>query len=65
MIRFEFNIISDAGQRHDATASARRTEFAGFQSGREKISTRRRVSFRGGIGFARFCPRCAGKKEAA
>ena len=66
MIRFELNIECDDGQRQKAVASVRRAEdVSAFQSERQNLSKRRRLSFRGGIGFAVFCPRCQAGKEAA
>jgi hypothetical protein len=64
MIRFELNIVCDDGQRQRVVASARRgRDVSAFQSERQNLHRSRRVSFRGGIGFSVFCPRCAGRKE--
>ena len=65
MIRFELNIVCDDAHRQRAVASARRgNQDSAFQSERANQHKRRRVSFRGGFGFAAFCPRCrAGKDE--
>lgn len=66
MIRFELNIVCDDGQRQKAVASVRRPgEVSAFQSERANAHKSRRLSFRGGLGFSAFCPRCRHDKEVA